>query len=267
MIGDAIRRGALVLAGIVCAVAGAQASPLPRCASHIEVAGMKILRVEKNGVLVLHDGRAVDMEGILLPRGRRDHAPWGPARQALAAARAMADHHRVTLMLERPKEDRYGRLRAQIFFPHDAAQPWLQVMLLRRGLARVNIAPDRRECARELYAAERHARAARVGIWALRAYRVRRPGELERDIGTFQIVEGKILTASVRGGRAYLNFGPDWHSDFTATIAPDDMKLFRRVGLDPRTLAGKRVRVRGWVQSMNGPEIELSAPEQIEVLP
>ncbi len=228
---------------------------------------MRVLRIEDNGVLVLKDGRAVDMEGILLPRGRRDHAPASVARDALAEARATADRQRATLMLDRPKEDRYGRLRAQVFFLHERAQTWLQVMLLRLGLARVNIAPDRPECAHELYAAEREARAAHAGLWALAAYRIRQPDDLGHDVGTFQIVEGKIVSAAIRGGRAYLDFGSDWHSDFTASIASDDMARFRRAGLDPRTLAGKHVRVRGWVQSMNGPDIELSAPEQIEVLP
>jgi hypothetical protein len=95
---------------------------------------------------------------------------------------------------------------------------------------------------------------------------VRTPDTLPRDIGTFQIVEGNVIAADVDGGRAYLNFGRDWRSDFTATIAPDDMKLFGELGIDPRGYAGKHVRVRGWVESMNGPEIQLADPEAIEVL-
>ena len=93
-----------------------------------------------------------------------------------------------------------------------------------------------------------------------------RPKPLRATAGTFQIVEGVVKSADVRGGRAYLNFGADWRTDFTATISPADMKLFRASGIDPRRLAGKRVRVRGWIQSLNGPEIEIAEPEQIEVL-
>ena len=51
-----------------------------------------------------------------------------------------------------------------------------------------------------------------------------------------------------------------------STIAPDDMKLFRRAGFDPRTLTGKRVRVRGWVEKRNGPQIEIADPDAIEIL-
>lgn len=260
-----MRRIACGLAGFWALAAAAHASPLPDCAKHIEVAQIRIIRVENNGVVVLRDGRAADLEGILLPRGQRDHAPAFLARQAIAAARGMAVHHRATLAAEWPKEDRYGRLRAQVFFP-ETDEPWLQVALLQQGLARVNIAPDRRECAAPLYAAERSARAHHRGIWAFAAYAIRTPHTLAGDMGTFQIVEGDVVSADVRGGRAYLNFGQDWRTDFTATISPDDMKLFRAAGIDPRGYAGKHVRVRGWIQSMNGPEIELADPESIEVL-
>jgi hypothetical protein len=245
----------------------APASPLPSCEPHIEVSGIKVLRVEKNGVVVLHDGRAVDVEGILLPQGARDHAPAAPAREALAAEDAIADHHRVTLALQQPKEDRYGRLRAQLFFLYDHDDPWLQLTLLQRGLARVNLAPDRPECAEELYAAEARARAAHRGIWAYEAYAIRHADDLAKDIGTFQIVDGTIKSVGVHDGRIFLDFGPDWRSDFTATIAPKAMKRFRHAGFKPRELAGKHVRVRGWVQSFHGPEIELATPRQLQVLP
>ena len=265
MIRVRISRGAIALAGLLVMAGSAAASPLPSCASHIEVAGMEILRVENNGVLVLRDGRAADLEGILLPDGARDHAPPYLAHEAIAAARGIANHRRATLAVEPPKEDRYGRLRAQVFFPDDA-QPWMQLALLERGLARVNIAPDRRDCAAALYAAEGQARAQHLGIWAAPSYAVRAPDAVANDMGTFQIVEGDVVSADIRDGRAYLNFGQDWRSDFTATISPDDMKLFRDSGIDPRSYAGKHVRVRGWIESMNGPEIELADPEAVEVL-
>lgn len=245
----------------------AQAAPLPNCASHVEETGIEIIRVESNGVLVLRDGRAVDLEGILLPKGRRDHAPGFLQHEAIAAVRGLARHRHATLRLERPKEDRYGRLRAQVVLPQSPGRPWLQEVLLSCGLARVNIAPDRRECAAELYAAEARARAARLGIWAYPSYAVRTPQMLQGDTGTFQIVQGQVVAADVRGGRAYLNFGHDWRTDFTVTIAPDDMKLFHRLGIDPRNYAGRRLRVRGWIEKLNGPQMQIADPEAIEALP
>ncbi|MGN6515460.1 MAG: thermonuclease family protein, partial [Rhizomicrobium sp.] len=79
-------------------------------------------------------------------------------------------------------------------------------------------------------------------------------------------VEGRVESAAVKS-RGYLNFGDDWKNDFTATIAPDDMKAFRAAGIDLETYPGKIVRVRGVVEWHNGPEIEIASPSDIEVVP
>lgn len=262
---DWFSRVFLALAGFLL-VASADAAPLPACAPPVEVSAIKVIRVERNGVLVLSDGRAVDVEGILLPADGHDHAPSFLARRAVAVLGDLTREGFATLAVGPPKEDRYGRLRSQVFFLRDETEPWLQAAMLRRGLARVNIAPDRSECAAALYAVEREARAARAGIWALSAYAVRTPETLGGDTGTFQIVEGDVKSAEVRGGRAYLNFGSDWRTDFTVTISTEDIRTFRHAGVDPRSYAGMRVRVRGWIESMNGPEIEIATPDAIEVL-
>jgi hypothetical protein len=68
-------------------------------------------------------------------------------------------------------------------------------------------------------------------------------------------------------GRVYLNFASDWRSDFTISIERKDVAAFVSAGLDPMALAGKRVRVRGWLAWRNGPMIEATHPEQIELLP
>ncbi|HEY1637364.1 MAG TPA: thermonuclease family protein, partial [Rhizomicrobium sp.] len=162
------------------------------------------------------------------------------------------------------KLDRYGRLRVQAMLPDGK---WLQRELLRRGLVRMSIAPDRRECAPELSAAEAEGRGSAMGLWALPAYAIRTPESLHwRDLGTFQIVEGTVLSVKVSGGRAYLDFGRNWRTDFTVTIAPDDMKTFRRKEVDPYAFSGKTVRVRGYVDRLHGFEIEATSPESIEVI-
>jgi hypothetical protein len=235
----------------------------------VEVANIPITQVEPNGMLVTNDGRAVHLEGLLLPAGARDGAPQYLQQQALSVLSDLTRGHLANLNARPPKQDRYGRLRAQAFIADDASVIWLQTAMLTRGLARVSIMPDRTECARELYNAEAAARARRVGIWTLSAYAVRSASDVPlSDFGTFQIVEGKVTNAALRGGRAYLNFGADWKTDFTVTIAPEDMKSFRDRDIDPATFyAGKTLRVRGVVEQLNGPEIEIAAPEQIEILP
>ncbi len=258
--GAAFALAAIVVSPVV------HGAPLPDCASTIEASGVKVSRVEKNGVLVLVDGRAIHLEGLLLPAGAKDRAPSFLADQAVSTLADLAQGRSVTVLVNIPKEDRYGRIRAQVAFPQDSDEPWLQIAMLRRGLARVSIAPDRRECATELYAAEADARKNRYGIWANPAYAVRGPDDLAGLLGTFQIVEGAVVSANLKDGRAYIDFGPDWHSDFKVTISPDDMKNFRDEGVDPRNYAGKTVRVRGFVDQLNGPEIEVASPEAVEVL-
>lgn len=252
---------------VVFALSSAHAAPLPACAGAVEAAGVQVVRVEKNGALILDDGRAVHVEGLLLPAGARDHGPDFLSSQALNELSALTHAKGVTLTDTPPKEDRFGRVRAQVFLPDTADDSWIQIALLRRGLARVSLAPDRRECASALYAAEAAARAAKNGLWAAPAYAVRTPDNLARDTGTFQVVEGKVLHADMKDGRAYLDFGADWKTDFTVTISPDDMKTFRDVGVDPRSYEGQTVRVRGFVQQLDGPEIAVASPEAIEVLP
>jgi len=240
---------------------GAQA--VPKCAADVEIDDARIVRVEHNGVLVLQDGRAASLEGIRIPMATQDRAPQPASDQAYDALNALAKDQDLALYAMWPKEDRYDRVRSQVFTEDGT---WLQIELLKRGLARVDISPDRNECATELFAAEAAARNAHLGLWALPAYAIRTPDALKNDVGTFQIVFGKVLNTEARDGRVYLNFGPDWKTDFTVTISPDDLKNFRRMGVDPLAYKDKLVRVRGIVQWLNGPEMELANPKQAEVL-
>ena len=49
-------------------------------------------------------------------------------------------------------------------------------------------------------------------------------------------------------------------------ITREALRLMRQASFDPATLQGIRVRARGWLRSFNGPLIEITHPEQIEVL-
>jgi hypothetical protein len=253
----------LLFAALAASPTGGVAAPaIPSCAGDVEISGAQSLRVEQNGSVIFTDGRAAHLEGIRLPAGADDKAPQSFADQALATLTAMAQAGPLKLTAIPPKEDRYDRVRGQLF----NAKVWVQSELLLRGLARVMIAPDRTECARELFGLETKARTAKAGIWSNAVYAVRTPDTLRRDVGTFQIVEGKVLNASLKNGRAYLNFGTDRKTDFTVTVDPEDMKNFRTTGVDPRDYVGQTIRVRGIVQWLNGPEIEVANPQSVEVV-
>ncbi len=248
---------------LLAAVPADAAELRPSCAGPIEIAGGQLLRVERNGAVILADGRAIHLEGIRLAAGAADRAPQAFADQAISAILALTRQGPLTLAAVPPKEDRYDRVRGQLFAGDGT---WVQLALLRKGLARVALSPDRTECFTELYEAEAQARAAHAGLWAVPAYAVRTPDSIGRDTGTFQVVEGTVRNAELKSGRIYLNFGADWRTDFTVTIDPEDMPNFRQLGVDPRTYAGQTLRVRGLVQSLNGPEIEIANPQSVEVM-
>ena len=53
---------------------------------------------------------------------------------------------------------------------------------------------------------------------------------------------------------------------FTVSVDAAALRLFEDAGSPIPSYEGRRVRVRGWVKSWNGPMIDATHPEQIEVL-
>ena len=216
--------------------------------------------------VVLDDGREVRLVGIQapkLPLGRKNFTKWPLADRAREALTALVLGREVTLAYGGQRVDRHGRQLAHLVLPGGV---WVQRILLTRGLARVYSFPDNRALAAEMLDAEGAARKARRGIWASGFYAIRQAEDTAADIGTFQLVEGVVLEAARVRGTIYLNFGADWHTDFTIVIGSKARRMFEAAGIDPLALAGRRVRIRGWLDKRNGPMIAATHPEQIEVL-
>ncbi len=216
--------------------------------------------------LVLQSGVQVRLVGIQapkLPLGRRGFTAWPLADQAKAALSRLTLGRTLELRYVGRRIDRHGRLLAHL---NDDGGHWIQGALLAAGMARVYTFADNRGRAGEMLALERQARTARRGIWSHSFYRVLDTSEASRFIDTFQLVEGRVLDTAVVRRRGYLNFGRDWRRDFTVSIAPGSLGRFKSAGRRLERYRGVRVRVRGWLKSYNGPMIEATHPEQIEVL-
>lgn len=239
----------------------------PVRAAALEPGGDGVVREVIDGdTLLLDDGTEVRLVGIQapkLPLGRPDFEPWPLADEAKQALEELALGRRVRLAYGGQERDRYGRALAHLYREDGL---WLQGAMLSRGLARVYTFRDNIALAPELLAEERAARAAGRGIWAHEYYRVRDAQETPRFLDRFELVEGRVRDAAVVRGRLYLNFGENWREDFTVTVAPQDRRRFEEAGLTESTLEGRRIRVRGWLEEYNGPVIEATHPEQIEVL-
>jgi len=226
----------------------------------------EVTSVVDGDTVMLKDGSQVRLVGIQapkLPLGRPNFPAWPLAEDAKEALERLVDGKVVEMRYGGARRDRHGRHLAQLYATDST---WVQGALLSAGFARVYSFPDNRAVVAEMLALEGQARAHRRGIWADPFYRVLTPDEAGRHLDTFQLVEGKVQNVAVVRGRAYLNFGADWRTDFTIAIEPGDMRAFRDAGVDPRKLEGRRVRVRGWLKSMNGPMIQATHPEQIEIL-
>ncbi len=249
----------LVLAGGVSAPAKDTGGLAP--------AGTGVVKEIVDGdTLILDDGREVRLVGIQapkLPLGRAGFAEWPLAREAKAALSGLALGRRLTVSHGGRRTDRHGRLLAHL---HDRSGRWIQGELITQGMARVYSFADNRSLVEEMLGLEKAARAARRGIWAHPFYGVIHQRDAMRYLSTFQLIEGRVAKVAVVRGRAYLNFGKDWRTDFTISIAPKNRRLFRKSGVDVAGYEGRMVRVRGWLRSFNGPLVEATHPEQIEVL-
>jgi micrococcal nuclease len=119
-------------------------------------------------------------------------------------------------------------------------------------------------------AREAEARAKRLGVWGSYVYRIEPALDakrLGRLIHSYQLIKGTVVAVGEGGGRLYLNFGPDWRSDFTVSIDRKYVSDFAAAGIDLKSLDGRRLRARGFLAWRGGPMIEATHPEQIELLP
>jgi micrococcal nuclease len=207
----------------------------------------------------LADGRTVRLAALRLPAGNA-----GLAEQARAKLTHLLTGHAVRLGTTAAPIDRYGDLVAQV--ERDDGQ-WLQGALLEQGLAQVQTGPDESARAATMLALERSARERRLGLWADPALGPRDAARLADAIGSFQIVQGRVRRVARAGDYIYLNFGADWRSDFTIRVLAEIEDRFEQAGLYLGKLAGRRIEVRGFVLDAGGPLIELSGPEQIQILP
>jgi len=157
---------------------------------------------------------------------------------------------------------------AAVSIVRDGVEGSVQANLIDLGLARVAARVGNRGCAAELLARENAARSAKLGLWAGSYYDLLdadNPAAVLAARGRFALVEGRVVSVRESGATIYVNFGWRWTEDFTVTILKRNARNFAAAGLDPKSLAGRRVRVRGWIEERGGPWIEAARPEQIEI--
>ena len=126
-----------------------------------------VKEVVSGDTLILADGRTVKLAGIQAPKinaGRTKPYKWSLADEAKKVLESLALGRTMTLHFGPVRQDRHDRLPAQLIRDDGL---WVQGEMLSRGLARVYPSPDLTTLGGELFARERTAREARLGIWNL----------------------------------------------------------------------------------------------------
>jgi endonuclease YncB( thermonuclease family) len=271
---------ATIAGGIALALPAAAAtrkSPSPPACQIETVATGAVKTVLDGRTFVLADGREVRLAGIEVPPGPAtsaaaphdaDNATTEPGLAATAALQALLGGREVLLKHPKLVTDRYGRIVADAVAA-GAESGSVVKSLLSQGHARLAAHPGEPVCVADLRAAERAARTQKVGLWGDPRYfpkPAEDPAGVLAERGRFTLVEGKVVSVRESGGTIYMNFGPRWSEDFTVTILKRNERAFTAAGLAVRSLAGRRVLVRGWIEERGGPWIEATGPEQIEVV-
>lgn len=227
----------------------------------------KVLEAINPLTLKLEDGRFIHLAGLDFP----DLDFYEPGDLTITAVEILNDflkgRHVVIYQTSSKDSGRINRMGHHIahITRHDK-EVWIQGMLISLGLARVRTTEYNPDMANQMLQLEEKARTNKDGLWGMEQYKILTPNQAEQHIGSFQIVEGVIKNVSRQNNTIYMNFGGNWRDDFTISLTSTDLKSFTKEKLFPQDWNGKRIRVRGWIESWNGPHIKIDHPARIELL-
>lgn len=227
----------------------------------------QVIRIVDGDTVILKDQTRVRLVGIQapkLPLGRKGHKEWplGPESKEMLSALILDKF--VTLYYGGEREDRYGRALAHLFREDGL---WIQGEMLKGGMARVYTFADNRAIVPEMLQLENLARQNSRGIWARDYYQPKAQENAGKYNNSFQLITGNVRDVTKIRGTYYLNFGKNWREDFTIVIKSRAARKFIKNQINPADYRGKKITVRGWLKSYNGPMIEATHPEQITLSP
>lgn len=233
---------------------------------------VRVTRIIDSETVEIEGGETVRLVGALAPHAPswwKSGEPWKATVHAKAALERLVGGRSVHLAFSGRERDRHSRFLAHLFIIDELELIWVQGRLVAEGHARAYSLPGNRACIRALQEREARARNARSGLWAGSWYApvdAVQTEKLSKRRYDFQIVEGQVVSVGVTRGWTFLNFGKDYKTDFTVAIRAGDRRHFKGSEIELDGLEGKRVRIRGWIESWNGPVIKATHPEQIELL-
>lgn len=223
----------LIFSGVA---ATAMAATKPVQVQVVAARGAGVLKLEPTGEAIL--------AGIVV----QDEAAWkGRAPGMMGEA-----------LMRNLGTDRYGTPR--VVLTPSGQKRTLQEQLLSEGIA---VLYDRAASPAAWKKAEATARAAKKGVWGQPAL-WRTPDTLADALAQFVLLKGRI-TRTYKGREMwYLNFGEDWKQDASLRIP---RRAWRSMGKDFAVQQSDCLIARGVVFLDNGPMIEITRPEQMQIIP
>ena len=229
----------------------------------------RVSKVIDGLTLLLSDKSIVRLSSLDIP----DYADPNGGEIMLQARQALEDilPEGTEIMFYQTRNRKKGRLNRM---GHQLAhlqtkkdEIWINGVLLSKGLARAFPSDANPEMAVPMYEIENTARSGKLGLWGEDFWPALTVDNAQQGIGHYQVVEGLVRKSASVKNNVYLNFGPDWKTDFSVMIKPPVRKTLARAGLDPLSLSHKTIRVRGYLRTYNGPLIELEHAAHLELIP
>ena len=225
--------------------------------------GSAVKKVFDGDSILLSDGREIRYIGIDAPEtGGNRPAEYGGA-EAADANENLIDSEEVSLEFDAEPTDSYGRTLAYVYVGEDM----VNLTLVRSGVALAVPYPPNLRHWKDLEAAMDEARRAKRGLWADPDRWMVRADDAAEYIGESKTVVGRVISTGEIGAGIFLNFGPDYKTDFTAFIPRDDLAYFSGAGVtNPADYyRGKTLEVTGSIYKKNGPSVTVRHPGQIYV--
>lgn len=197
----------------------------------------QVAKVLDGDTIVLKGGARVRLLGINAPEiesRHRDGEPGGIAAKEWLQKKLQG--RSVYLEYGQEKQDRYQRLLAHLYLPNGEH---LNLMLVEKGLAIVNLLPPNLRHADTMIRAQQRAERQKLGIWSLPDYRPRPLTQISQKSRGWQRFHGKAT--SLKRSKRYSRL--IFSKKIDIRIDNDNLALFPAL----ENYLHKPLEIRGWV--------------------
>jgi endonuclease YncB( thermonuclease family) len=198
----------------------------------------QVKKVYDGDTVLLSNNKKIRLLGINTPEveGRHKSAQVG-GEEAKQWLLIKLKNHKVRLETDIEKQDKYGRFLAHIFTED---KQHINLQLVRKGLASVNIHPPNLKFSNALLQAQQQAEIDSIGIWSYSEYLPKQVIKIKHSsYKGWQRIIGRIESIRHTRKYSYLNLS----ETFALKIEQKSLPLFP----DLSSYVGKQVEVRGWI--------------------